>query len=289
MLRTHTLRRLVTAACAGSALASFAAPPPRRVRSNTRTTAVPPSRAAAPGSPPRLIRSLLTTTRRRWRRRAPVSSSASCSRTTDVCYSRKNPGNVETGPNQGTAADDPEARAHYIPVCNNTTTQPRIIPSLGIVWRATRRAGTRVRGRSAGHLRFDAGRVAGVRRGASWATGRTCKRPAPYRYMTVGNRSTILHPTFSAGYELGGGLSRRRRVHLVGRSDRRRELRRPHHVPRATSATTRSTTARAACGPRTCSSPVPWSRSTGRSRTPSTSPPGAAGSTRSTRARASST
>ena len=53
-----------------------------------------------------------------------------------ICFQRRNPGNAETGPRQGnlkTVGTTPR----YIAVCNNTADQPRIIPSLGLVWRTT--------------------------------------------------------------------------------------------------------------------------------------------------------
>jgi long-subunit fatty acid transport protein len=121
-----------------------------------------------------------------------------------VCYSRKNPGNAPTGPTQNTL-DDPGAAAHYIPVCNETSVQPRIIPSLGVVWRA------------ADDLAFGFAVVPPATYGSTpgeWptttegrlASGQSQSVPAPYRYMTVGARATILHPTFSFGYELAKGF-----------------------------------------------------------------------------------
>jgi len=121
-----------------------------------------------------------------------------------VCYLRKNPGNAPTGPDQDTNPDVGTA-ARYITACNQTTVQPRIIPSLGMVWRAS------------DALAFGFAVVPPATYGSTpgeWPTisdarladGTIVKRPAPYRYMTVGARATILHPTLSFGYELAKGF-----------------------------------------------------------------------------------
>jgi hypothetical protein len=121
-----------------------------------------------------------------------------------VCFARKNPGNQPTGPAQG-EREDVGAGARYIPVCNDSSAQPRIIPSLGIVWRATDR------------LAFGFAVVPPATYGAvpgEWPdmtdgrlqNGQRVRVPAPYRWLSVGQRSTILHPTFSVGFELARGF-----------------------------------------------------------------------------------
>ncbi len=121
-----------------------------------------------------------------------------------VCFSRRNPGNQYTGPEQSTSETVGNG-ARYSPVCNEQTYQPRIIPSLGIVWRATDR------------LALGFAVVAPATYGSTpgeWPTITEGKRgdgsktyvPAPYRFLSVGNRSTVLHPTLSVGFELARGL-----------------------------------------------------------------------------------
>ena len=121
-----------------------------------------------------------------------------------ICFQRRNPGNAETGPRQGnlkTVGTTPR----YIAVCNNTADQPRIIPSLGLVWRTTDSLALGfavVPPATYGSTPGEWPAFTDARR----ADGTRVRAPAPYRYMTAGNRSTILHPTLSVGYDLGGGF-----------------------------------------------------------------------------------
>ncbi|HEY6557917.1 MAG TPA: hypothetical protein VI072_11620 [Polyangiaceae bacterium] len=121
-----------------------------------------------------------------------------------VCYSRRNPGNQYTGPMQSTAPDT-GAAARYSPVCNEQTYQPRIIPSLGIVWRAADRLAFGFAVVAPATYGSTPGEWPSVTEG-KFGNGERTTVPAPYRFMSVGNRSTILHPTLSVGYELAKGL-----------------------------------------------------------------------------------
>jgi long-subunit fatty acid transport protein len=204
MLRKHTLRRLVTAACAGSLLASVA---PHASASNPLE--YPDNGASAFSRGGAWLATATDPLAAHYNPAAMATQSSGFElgllfAYQDVCFARKNPGNQDVGPIQR-RSPDPGESPRYAAVCNQTTTQPRIIPSLGIVWRAT----------DALALGFAVvppatyGSTPGewpIMAEARLRDGTRVQAPAPYRYMTVGNRSTILHPTFSAGYDLGSGL-----------------------------------------------------------------------------------
>ena len=204
MLRSNTLRRLVTAACAGSALASFA---PHAAASNPLE--YPDNGGSAFSRGGAWLATATDPLAAHYNPAAMATQSSGFELSLlfayqSVCFARKNPGNADVGPTQGNLPD-PGAAPRYTPVCNNETTQPRIIPALGIVWRAT----------DVLALGFAVvppatyGSTTGewpIMAEARLQDGTRVQAPASYRYMTLGNRSTILHPTFSAGYDLGSGL-----------------------------------------------------------------------------------
>jgi hypothetical protein len=204
MLRKQTLRRLVTAACAGSGLASVSL---NAAASNPLE--YPDNGGAAFSRGGAWLATATDPLAAHYNPAAMATQSSGFElgllfAYNSVCFSRKNPGNQDTGPTQGTSPDL-GGRPRYIPTCNQTTTQPRIIPSLGIVWRATDSLALgfavvppATYGGSPGEWPAFAD--------ARLPSGELRRQPAPYRYMTVGNRSTILHPTFSFGYDLGGGF-----------------------------------------------------------------------------------
>src|SRR5687768_11516660 len=138
MLRTYTIRRLVTAACAGSALASVAptalASGPLEYPDNGTAAFSRGGAWLATGTDPIAAH---------YNPAAMATQASGFSLDLlfayqEVCYLRRNPGNQPTGPVQG-ASTEVGQQLRYVTACNNGTTQPRILPSLAIVWRAADR------------------------------------------------------------------------------------------------------------------------------------------------------
>jgi long-subunit fatty acid transport protein len=204
MLRSNHLRRLVTAAAAGTALTSVApcalASGPLEYPDNGTAAFSRGGAWLATGTDPIAAH---------YNPAAMATQGSGFSLDLlfayqSVCYQRRNPGNQPTGPIQETNATTGQG-PQYLTACNAGTTQPRILPSLGIVWRASDRLALgfavvppATYGNSGGEWPALAD--------ARSSTGQTVRQPAPYRYLTVGNRSTIIHPTFSFGYELFKGF-----------------------------------------------------------------------------------
>jgi hypothetical protein len=121
-----------------------------------------------------------------------------------VCFDRKGPGDTETGPRQGTSEDP--GSILYRPVCSRGADRPGFIPEIAGVWRVTDdfALGLAVVPPSAyGTNENDWPDLA---KGYNTKNGDSPDVPAPYRYMTLGNASTVLFPTISAGYEIIDGL-----------------------------------------------------------------------------------
>lgn len=115
----------------------------------------------------------------------------------NVCYDRKGPNNTPTGPDvQG------NPNLIYQPVCNERSGFPTAIPSISIAWRATDRLGFgfAIVPPNAYSLADNALPL------TTWGydtKSHTYKQvPAPYRYMTLNEKSLIIFPTLGVGYEL---------------------------------------------------------------------------------------
>jgi long-subunit fatty acid transport protein len=203
MLRTYTLRRLVTAACAGSALASVApaalASGPLEYPDNGTAAFSRGGAWLATGTDPIAAH---------YNPAAMATQGSGFSLDLlfayqEVCYRRRGPGNTPAGPLQ---QESPQAAGlEYATVCNNDTSQPRILPSLGMVWRATDQLALGFAVVPPATYGTGPGEFPAVAEGRN-AAGEKTRMPAPYRFLTVGNRSTIIHPTFSIGYEIFKGF-----------------------------------------------------------------------------------
>jgi long-chain fatty acid transport protein len=206
MLRHDAVRRLVTAACAGSAL--FAAAP-HAAASNPLE--YPDNGSAAFSRGGAWLATATDPIAAHYNPAAMATQGSGFSLDilfayNSVCYLRKNPGNTDTGPTQGTL-DDPGQSARYGAVCNETTVQPRILPSLGIVWRASDQLALGFAVVPPATYGSTTGEFPAVAKGGGrLPDGSKVDVPAPYRYMSVGARATILHPTFSFGYEVARGV-----------------------------------------------------------------------------------
>src|SRR5687768_4965401 len=203
MLRTYTIRRLVTAACAGSALASVA---PAALASGPLEY---PDNGASAFSRGRAW--LATGTDPIAAHYTPAAMATQGSGFSldllfayqEVCYRRRGAGNTPAGPLQGPSEE--ATGLQYATVCNSGTTQPRILPSVGMVWRATDQLALGFAVVPPATYGTGPGEFPAVAEGRN-AAGEKVRMPAPYRFLTVGNRSTIIHPTFSVGYEILKGL-----------------------------------------------------------------------------------
>ena len=120
----------------------------------------------------------------------------------EVCFDRTNEDNQPTGPVDRAPFD----HLRYREVCNNREAFPMAIPAIALAWRATDRLGIGVAlvpPSAYGTANEAWPALAPV---LNTDTGEEQLAPAPYRYMTTGNQSTIIFPTASIGYELGGGF-----------------------------------------------------------------------------------
>jgi hypothetical protein len=118
-----------------------------------------------------------------------------------VCFDRHGPNGAPEGP---------DTNFQYIPTCNSRGGFPNIIPSISFTWRATKRLGIGVAlvppatyGTAQGSypamsLGLHTPLLAGGVKGAPVYQ----QIPAPYRYMGLDQKSTIIFPTLSVGYEL---------------------------------------------------------------------------------------
>jgi long-subunit fatty acid transport protein len=203
MLRTYTIRRLVTAACAGSALASVApaalASGPLEYPDNGASAFSRGGAWLATGTDPIAAH---------YNPAAMATQGSGFSLDLlfayqEVCYRRRGAGNTPAGPLQGPSEE--ATGLQYATVCNSGTTQPRILPSVGMVWRATDQLALGFAVVPPATYGTGPGEFPAVAEGRN-AAGEKVRMPAPYRFLTVGNRSTIIHPTFSVGYEILKGL-----------------------------------------------------------------------------------
>ena len=120
MLRTHTLRRLVTAGCAGSVLASVALP-----AAASGPLEYPDNGASAFSRGGAWLATATDPLAAHYNPAAMATQSSGFElgllfAYQSVCYSRKNSGNIDVGPNQANRPD-PGGSVHYEPVCNHTT------------------------------------------------------------------------------------------------------------------------------------------------------------------------
>ncbi len=121
-----------------------------------------------------------------------------------VCFDRRNPGNQQTGPNQGTSADTPAVV--YRRTCNRKGTFPRAVPSLGLAWRLSDELGIGlaiVPPAAYGTADAEWPLVAPA---VNNATGQRTDAPAPHRLLVAAKDNIYLFPTLSAGYEVARGF-----------------------------------------------------------------------------------
>jgi long-chain fatty acid transport protein len=122
-----------------------------------------------------------------------------------VCYVRKGPGNQPTGPTQGQNEENGDSN-EYQKACNQQADLPRVIPSLAFALRPSEKLGLGFALVPPSAYGGGPGEWPEFATARSNRTGELLPNPAPYRYMTVGNRSLLLMPTFAAGYEIADGL-----------------------------------------------------------------------------------
>jgi long-chain fatty acid transport protein len=128
-----------------------------------------------------------------------------------VCYDRRGPGNALAGPNMQVTAPDPSAPndptktvpgLSYLPVCNERGTFPTTIPSISIAWRATERLGVGFAIVPPATYGSSENGLPATALGTNNFNQTTQQMPAPYRYMGLNNKSFIVFPTLSFGYEV---------------------------------------------------------------------------------------
>lgn len=121
-----------------------------------------------------------------------------------VCYDRRGPGDQLTGPRQG--ASETPGTIVYRPVCNRNSGKPGFVPTLSILWRATDDLGIALSVIAPSAYGTSENDWPDISPGYNTLTGSAAPVPAPYRFMSLGNASTVLFPTLSAGYEIIDGL-----------------------------------------------------------------------------------
>ena len=114
-----------------------------------------------------------------------------------TCFDRRGPGNVVVGPNDAGAAI-----YEYRRVCNARGSFPNTIPSVALSWRATDRLGVGIAVVPPAAYGTSKGQFPPLAEGFDTQSGEAVSLPAPYRYLQLEQRSTILFPTLGAGYEL---------------------------------------------------------------------------------------
>jgi len=118
-----------------------------------------------------------------------------------VCFDRRNPGDAPTGPNQAT--NDTPGTPEYRPACNNHNGYPRFVPSAALAYRYSETLAFGFAIVPPAAYGTAEGEWSPSERGVNPATGEVVSVPSPYRFMTVGNNSTILFPTLSAATSFG--------------------------------------------------------------------------------------
>ncbi|HVW29318.1 MAG TPA: hypothetical protein VHC69_28320 [Polyangiaceae bacterium] len=113
-----------------------------------------------------------------------------------TCFDRRGPGDTVVGPN-----DTSSPIYQYRPVCNGRAGFPNTIPSLSIAWRVSRRVGIGVAVVPPATYGAAQGQLPPVAPGFDKQTGQSKLLPAPYRYLELEQRSTILFPTIGVGFE----------------------------------------------------------------------------------------
>ena len=121
-----------------------------------------------------------------------------------VCYDRRNPQDQLTGPRHGTA--ESPGTIVYRPVCNRNAGKPGWVPTLSILWRATEDLGLSLSVVPPSAYGTNENDWPAIVSGYNTQTGESAPVAAPYRFMTLGNASTVLFPTLSVGYEIVDGL-----------------------------------------------------------------------------------
>ncbi len=121
-----------------------------------------------------------------------------------VCYDRRGPGDQLTGPRQGTSSSP--GSIVYRPVCNANADTPGFVPSLSVMWRVTPDLGIGLSVVPPSAYGTSENDWPAITPGYNTQTGSAAPVAAPYRYMTLGNGSTVIFPTLSAGYEIIDGL-----------------------------------------------------------------------------------
>lgn len=117
-----------------------------------------------------------------------------------VCFDRLNTSDAPTGPNQG-VNDTPGVE--YRPACNNHNGYPRFVPSAALAWRYSETLAFGFAIVPPAAYGTAEGEWSATERGVNPSTGDVVSVPSPYRFMTVGNHSTILFPTLSAATSFG--------------------------------------------------------------------------------------
>jgi hypothetical protein len=110
-----------------------------------------------------------------------------------TCYDRRGPGDAIVGPNDGFS---------YREACSQRGSFPNTIPSVSLAWRVAPRLGVGIAIVPPATYGVAEGQFPILARGAVTSTGVPASVPAPYRYMQLEQRSTILFPTAAVGYEI---------------------------------------------------------------------------------------
>jgi hypothetical protein len=116
-----------------------------------------------------------------------------------VCYDRRGPdGKPEVAAVNPNGTDSYQ----YLPTCNSRSGFPSTIPSISIAWRATKRLGFGFAVVPPATYGIADQQFPALSLGYNTLTKQTQQIPSPYRYMLLDQKSVIVFPTLSVGYEL---------------------------------------------------------------------------------------
>lgn len=115
-----------------------------------------------------------------------------------VCYDRRGP----DGQPESAAPIGSTDSLQYLPTCNSRSGFPSTIPSISIAWRASKRLGFGFAIVPPATYGIADQQFPATSLGYNTFSKQYQQIPAPYRYQLLDQKSVIIYPTLSFGYEL---------------------------------------------------------------------------------------
>ncbi|HVU03723.1 MAG TPA: hypothetical protein VHE30_18320 [Polyangiaceae bacterium] len=118
-----------------------------------------------------------------------------------TCFSRRGPGDTETGPD---VVSSPFYR--YRDACEARGAFPFAVPSIAVAFRVSARVGVGIAVVPPATYGTPSRSFPAVANGVDTSTGKSVPLPAPYRYQTLEQQSLVLFPTLGVGWEIARGF-----------------------------------------------------------------------------------